>query len=940
MIEEAKGTCDWISTHPEYIHWKNSANRFLWIRGKPGSGKSTLMKFIYTCLSRESIGAMAAFWVYGQGLVMQRSKVGLFQSLLQQLLKACPRSLKQITSRFEDKRTMDGESWDWQARELEGFLVQTLKEACTTQARVIILVDALDELGEAVAVEIVDLFEDLIRNIPGHLKIIFACRHFPILTLDEGKQISLEHFNYPDIKKVVQEKLKRVTGSYTLVHEIVARSDGVFLWAILVVGDISKKDREGWSLESLRKHIRSLPKKLHELYADILDQPSNETVRLFEWIRFAKHPLSLQQLSHAIAVDAQLRFQWIDDYEREFEFGRARSQLERMVITLSRGLVEVGSRKSSIFLYENDTVHFIHQSVPDFLDRQNPANENISWLKLSPAKANIQLCRTCFAYMMLQDVKLFLDDPSNTSLPDLIRKLPLLKYAANTWSFHLKAAYDANAEPADILGCFSFEHQDEHSANDGRFTLSNDHGSVLKTCSEILSSLGDENRLQGTVVHVIAHLRLTRVVYFLIKVVGIDVDNARNQDGRTAAHIAAERGFTDILDVLLKAGAKIDLRDRKGKTPLILAIQGGFEDAVGTLVDAGADLHSEEDINQPLVVLAAQHQRIGAARILLCQGAAVDSRDSDQRTALHYAVAYENAELVKFLLSYKADMNLGDSCQRTPLFHAVADGNVELVKIILSYGPQVDIQDSNGKTPLQQSVESGKHSSKVITDLLLAAKPNVDIQDHKGCTPLSIAVHKSDVRLCAKLLAAGADVNVRDGKGKTPIFYTIQHAASKTLQRDRRIYFRRYSRTCFPRCSTWTCPFLMLLVSNADLTVRDNQGSTMFSPVAAVIKMGAIARRKKHYSRLARSDPFRGVNFEDPPLEPIIPLEEWNMMKEMILSTSEIRAATHGLTANLRFGGPAAEVGPTQQLHVPICGLIFRFNIHRSDIEGNQEEKM
>ena len=43
-------TCKWLLKNSEYLNWLNP-NKFnehhglLWIKGKPGSGKSTLMKF-------------------------------------------------------------------------------------------------------------------------------------------------------------------------------------------------------------------------------------------------------------------------------------------------------------------------------------------------------------------------------------------------------------------------------------------------------------------------------------------------------------------------------------------------------------------------------------------------------------------------------------------------------------------------------------------------------------------------------------------------------------------------------------------------------------------------------------------------------------------------------------------------------------------------------
>jgi Cdc6-like AAA superfamily ATPase len=43
-------TCSWFLKHPGYLAWLDSMNQsqhhgFLWIRGKPGAGKSIIMKF-------------------------------------------------------------------------------------------------------------------------------------------------------------------------------------------------------------------------------------------------------------------------------------------------------------------------------------------------------------------------------------------------------------------------------------------------------------------------------------------------------------------------------------------------------------------------------------------------------------------------------------------------------------------------------------------------------------------------------------------------------------------------------------------------------------------------------------------------------------------------------------------------------------------------------
>src|SRR6266700_7742302 len=46
-------TCKWLLKNPEYLDWLNATkldehHGFLWIKGKPGAGKSILMKFALT----------------------------------------------------------------------------------------------------------------------------------------------------------------------------------------------------------------------------------------------------------------------------------------------------------------------------------------------------------------------------------------------------------------------------------------------------------------------------------------------------------------------------------------------------------------------------------------------------------------------------------------------------------------------------------------------------------------------------------------------------------------------------------------------------------------------------------------------------------------------------------------------------------------------------
>jgi RNA polymerase sigma factor (sigma-70 family) len=60
----------------------------------------------------------------------------------------------------------------------------------------------------------------------------------------------------------------------------------------------------------------------------------------------------------------------------------------------------------------------------------------------------------------------------------------------------------------------------------------------------------------------------------LMLVDGMSVD-AQNKDGQTLLHWAAQRGYWDMVELLIKNKAVLNIRDRFGRTPLQEAVEGG-----------------------------------------------------------------------------------------------------------------------------------------------------------------------------------------------------------------------------------------------------------------------------------------------------------------------------------------------------------------------------
>ncbi|KEY73755.1 hypothetical protein S7711_10189 [Stachybotrys chartarum IBT 7711] len=90
-----QGTFRWIYDLPSFCEWLQRGSGLFWIHGKPGSGKSTLMKFIFKSRqtwellhdwTRTSYEVTAAFFFHHRGTSLQRSFEGVLRSLVIQVL--------------------------------------------------------------------------------------------------------------------------------------------------------------------------------------------------------------------------------------------------------------------------------------------------------------------------------------------------------------------------------------------------------------------------------------------------------------------------------------------------------------------------------------------------------------------------------------------------------------------------------------------------------------------------------------------------------------------------------------------------------------------------------------------------------------------------------------------------------------------------------------
>lgn len=144
--------------------------------------------------------------------------------------------------------------------------------------------------------------------------------------------------------------------------------------------------------------------------------------------------------------------------------------------------------------------------------------------------------------------------------------------------------------------------------------------------------------------------------------VGADV-NAAQGDGMTALHWASMNGRSDIVEVLLYAGANPEATTRLGGyTPLHLASKSGHADAIGRLLSGRGRHETLTATGMTALHFAAASGRVDAIEVLLRHGAVVDARAvTDEQTPLMWATAYNRVEGMRVLLEAGADVSLTTS---------------------------------------------------------------------------------------------------------------------------------------------------------------------------------------------------------------------------------------------------------------------------------------
>jgi ankyrin repeat protein len=187
----------------------------------------------------------------------------------------------------------------------------------------------------------------------------------------------------------------------------------------------------------------------------------------------------------------------------------------------------------------------------------------------------------------------------------------------------------------------------------------------------------------------------------------IDICN----DLRPLLHQAIKLGDEERVRTLLASkDIEIDRRDGFNETPLYIAVHTANINIVQLLIDAGANLNITNRLEDTALHIAAFTGNLPATEALLKAGAKVTVKNNWDQTPLHFATIIGNLHIAKLLLNAGADKNAINKSGKTPFQIAKQKDDVEFLELLskptlYSVSAEKELSDKLDNCSLQEDIK-------------------------------------------------------------------------------------------------------------------------------------------------------------------------------------------------------------------------------------------
>ncbi len=413
------GTCEWFSKKESYVKWSGfapEASSVLWVTGRPAAGKSVLAGYAIGQLQNSSADCSYFFFKYGN---KSKSRLGAcLRSLALQMALLNTQVREMLIEMQKDgiKFDNDNERTIWRTLFICGIFQ-------TKFPRHFWVIDALDE-----CTNFAPFFEAMLAKLDEviPLRILIMSRETPQLEKQfsslgtrrfQHERISLAD-TLPDIKLLIEAKAKAVLleddkDRAAMVEKILGKSEGSFMWTVLVLKELSNSYGE----DEINIAIEEMPRDMGPLYQRILESmihaPGGRKLAkaILTWATCAIRPLTTKELDGALKLDVKDNF----------------PKLEESIMALCGHLVTVD---------KFGKVQMVHETAREFLLSDDLQSE----LAISKTEAHTRIARACLIYLTGEEMKLPRTSRRGAAMKTAGKRTDFSAYAFTAFSYHLAKA--------------------------------------------------------------------------------------------------------------------------------------------------------------------------------------------------------------------------------------------------------------------------------------------------------------------------------------------------------------------------------------------------------------------------------------------------------------------------------------------------------------------
>ncbi len=283
---------------------------------------------------------------------------------------------------------------------------------------------------------------------------------------------------------------------------------------------------------------------------------------------------------------------------------------------------------------------------------------------------------------------------------------------------------------------------------------------------------------------------------------GINPNTRDEATGETPVMVAVFWDSIEMLKLLIKYQADLDLSSWSGSTPLIYAVIFNKKEIIKTLLKAGVDVNYQSYYKETALSLAAKYhpehiaillkggadEKLGETfkRISLLEFAVIERNEEvinflirkdtyfrviSIRQAINLAVSNNHGKVVEKLINHKGFLIFPHQEAVLLLSHAIENNNNFAIKVILKHFKRIGLKEEDLGIGLIWA--AGKGETEVVIELL---KVGVDINYADNKTTALIEAIKNNYKSTAEaILEYGNNlaINMKDQEGNSALYYAV-----------------------------------------------------------------------------------------------------------------------------------------------------------------------